>query len=378
MRIFVSAGEASGDLHASHAVRAITKASPDVEIVGMGGPLLREAGVRLLIDYRDLSVVGIWEVTRHLKAIIRAWRSLVSSIKQTPPDVLVLVDFPDFNFILGRVAKRLGVKVFYYISPQVWAWRSGRVRAMRRFVDRMAVILPFEEAFYKKHQMQGVCFVGHPLLDVLREMPSEEDVKSKYRTNNGWPLIGLLPGSRRSELRELLTLMLDAATLLLRRFPEASFIIPVAASLSESDFEAELHRFDLPVRLVRGDTYGVMKACDLLLTVSGTATLEAAILGTPMIIVNRISSLSYLIGRHLIKVPWIGLPNLIAGKKIVPELLQRDARSDNLAAEAARFLLEPQEINRQKEELRQVAASLGEGGVASRVARLILETAGRI
>jgi len=286
---------------------------------------------------------------------------------------MVLIDFPDFNLLLARMARRLGIKVFYYISPQVWAWRSGRVRTIKRLVDDMAVILPFETEFYGRHNM-NVHFVGHPLLDVLAALEPIEEVKSRYRLSHPGHLIGLLPGSRRSEIRSLLPIFLDTAELLQRQMPGCSFIIPVAPSLDPSVFEDELSMRDLPLRLVAGDTYGVVRSCDLLLTVSGTATLEAAILGTPMIIINRVSSLSYHLGRRLIRVRHIGLPNLIAGRQIVPEFVQNDARPQRIADEAGRFLEHPELMERQRLELRRTKNQLGESGVADRVARLVLQS----
>jgi lipid-A-disaccharide synthase len=341
----------------------------------MGGPHLSDAGAEVLVDYRALSVVGLVEVAHHAKQIYRAWQTLTAYLRLNRPDVVVLVDFPDFNFLLARTAKRFGLKIFYYISPQVWAWRSGRVRTIRRYVDKMAVILPFEVDFYRRHRLE-VEFVGHPLLDVLASPPSRPEMLHRYRPDASSTLIGLLPGSRASELRLLLGLMLDAASLLREQFPHLSFLLPVAASLDPSRFEPELRQRNLPVRLVIGDTYGAVTACELILTVSGTATLEAAILGTPMIIVNRISTPSYLLGRHLIKVNCVGLPNLIAGRMMVPELLQREANPERIAAEATAMLRKPGRLVRQREDLAQIRSRLGEPGVALRVAELVLQTAG--
>ena len=274
------------------------------------------------------------------RRFISAWRTITSHLHRNPPNVLVLIDFPDFNFLLARAAKRLGIKVFYYISPQVWAWRSGRVRTIKRLVDEMAVILPFETEFYDRYNMK-VHFVGHPLLDVLANPPPLEQVKARYQVPDSGHLIGLLPGSRQSEIRSLLPILLDSVELLSRQLPNISFIIPVAPSLHPSFFEAALSDRNLPVRLVTGDTHGVVRASDLILTVSGTATLEAAILGTPMIIINRVSSLSYYLGRHLIRVSYIGLPNLIAGRRIVSEFVQNNAQPELIASEALKLLGHP-------------------------------------
>jgi lipid-A-disaccharide synthase len=337
----------------------------------MGGPLLEAAGAAILVDHRRLSVVGLAEVAGHAKVLYRAWRTITTYLRNNRPDVVVLIDFPDFNLLLARIAKRLGIKIFYYISPQIWAWRSGRVRTIKRLVDRMAVILPFETEFYAQHGMT-VCFVGHPLLDVLATPPSPAQARSQYRPPEVTPLIGLLPGSRQSEIRSLLPLFLDTAEVLREHLPKISFIIPVASSLHPSSFEVAFQDRNLPVRLVTGDTYGVVRACDLLLTVSGTATLEAAILGTPMIIVNRVSNLSYYLGRHLIRVSHIGLPNLVAGRQIVPEFVQHDARLELIAAEALNLLEHPERLEQQRQDLARIRNKLGEPGVADRVAQLVM------
>jgi lipid-A-disaccharide synthase len=337
----------------------------------MGGPLIEGAGATLLVDHRRLSVVGLAEVAGHLRLLYRAWLAITEHLRKTLPDKIVLIDFPDFNFLLARTAKRLGIKVFYYISPQIWAWRSGRVRTIKRFVDQMAVILPFEAEFYARHQMK-VHFVGHPLLDVLANPPPRQQARTQYGDPHSGPLIGLLPGSRQSEIQSLFGLFLDAADIIRRSLPDATFVIPVAPSLHPGLFEAALSNRELPARLVSGDTYGVVRACDLLVTVSGTATLEAAILGAPMVIVNRVSDLSYYLGRHLIRVSFIGLPNLIAGHQIVPELVQHDARPDRIAAAALNLLEHPERLEQQRQDLGQIRNRLGKVGVADRVARLVL------
>ncbi len=337
----------------------------------MGGRSLEAAGAEVLVDHRQLSVVGLSEVAAHLKVIYRAWRKISFHLRHRSPNLVVLIDFPDFNLRLARLARRCGIKVLYYISPQVWAWRSGRVRTIRRLIDAMAVILPFEEAFYEQHRMK-VRFVGHPLLDVLTKPPSPEAVKERYRPGGSGRLVGLLPGSRRSEVRSLLPVLIASAAIIHKQLPDVSFIIPVAPSLEMASLREIIAAGGLDPCLVSGDTYGVMCACDLLLTVSGTATLEAAILGTPMIITNRVSSLSYYLGRHLIKVKYIGLPNLIAGYPLVPEFVQEQAKPELIAASAIDLLEHPHRLQAQRRELGLIKTRLGGPGVAERVAELAL------
>jgi lipid-A-disaccharide synthase len=370
--IFLSAGEASGDLHGSYLVRALRAAAPKLTIAGVGGERLHRAGARVLVDNREIAVVGLTEVARHLKAIYRAWRRLCGYLEKERPALTILIDFPDFNLLLARKAKKLGSKIFYYISPQVWAWRSGRVRTLRRLVDRMAVILPFEQDFYAARGMQ-VHFVGHPLLEVLASAPTREEACSRYPSARHGAVVGLLPGSRANEIRTLLPLLLETAARLNQELPGLTFLLPVAHTLSADAITAQADAWNLPLRVVSGDTHGVIRACDVLLTASGTVTLEAAILGTPMIIVYRVSRFTSQVGRQLIRVRHVGLPNLIAGRTIVPELLQEDARVDCLADAALALLQQPALRERQRQELAAVRSRLGLPGAAERAARLALE-----
>ncbi|MCE5244395.1 MAG: lipid-A-disaccharide synthase [Syntrophobacteraceae bacterium] len=372
VKIFISAGEASGDLHGARLARALRSLAPGSRITCLGGPQLEAAGAEVLADNRKLSVVGITEVFRHLKVILDAWKAIRRHLVQDRPDIVVLIDYPEFNIRLARVARRLGIKVFYYIGPQVWAWRGGRVRTLKRLVDEMAVILPFEPAFYERRGMR-VHFVGHPLLDVLRDAPSAREAGEKYRALCARAVIGLLPGSRQSEVRALLPLLLDTAEILTKAVPGISFLIPVADALDSCPIEAEVARRGLSARIVSGDTYGAVRACDLVITASGTVTLETAILGTPMIVTYRVSNFTYHSGRHLIKVEYVALPNLVAGRRIVPELLQAEAKPGLIAREALSFLADPRKLEKQREDLAAIRLRLGREGVAERVASMVLK-----
>lgn len=374
LQVFLSAGEASGDLHGAELVLALRAMEPDALVTCLGGSRLRAAGAEVIVDNRDIAVVGLFEVARHLRAIHCAWKAIRTHLSSSRPDVIVLIDFPDFNFLLARLARRLGIKVFYYISPQVWAWRSGRVRVIKRYVDRMAVILPFEPAFYAKHGMR-VDYVGHPLLDVLAGAPSGDEARERYRPPDADWLVGLLPGSRQGEIRFLLPLMMDSAELICKQLPRVSFVLPVAPSIDRETIRREVQRRNLPIRVVSGDTYGAMRGCDLLLTASGTVTLEAAILGTPMLITYRVSDFSYFAGRRLVKVDCAGLPNLIAGRIVAPEFLQHEARPEGIARTALSYLESPEKLAAARRDLLGIRDALGSPGVAQRVARLVLETA---
>lgn len=371
--IFVSAGEASGDLHGAGLVRALYHQEPTARISCLGGKHLQQAGATLLVNNHDVAVVGVAEVARHLKSLLHAWRALNHYLTSERPELAIFIDFPEFNLLLARKARRLGCKIFYYISPQVWAWRRGRVRTLRRLVDRMAVVLPFEPEFYAQYGMT-VHYVGHPLLDVLSEAPTHQEACQRHRPAGTNLLVGLLPGSRTGEIRMLLPILLEAAARIQAVRPEVAFILPVAATLSAADLEQQVREFStVPVRLVAADTWGVIRACDLILTASGTVTLEAAVLGTPMVIIYRVSKLSEPIGRLLIKARFAGLPNLIVGRAIVPELIQNAAQPQFLADTALSLLGEPKRLEQQRQGLATVGSLLGRPGVAERTARLALE-----
>jgi lipid-A-disaccharide synthase len=376
IRIFVSAGEASGDLHGASLVRALLLQAPGVRISCLGGRHLQEAGATLLVNNRDVAVVGVAEVARHLKSLRHAWRTIDHHLVTHRPELAIFIDFPDFNFLLARKARRLGCKIFYYISPQVWAWRPGRVRTLQRLVDRMAVVLPFEPDFYARYGM-GVHFVGHPLLDVLEEAPPRADACRRYRAAGAEFLVGLLPGSRASEVSMLLPILLRAAAQIEAAFPGVSFVLPMAPTVSAGDLEKQLRAHStVPVQVVSGDTWGVVQACDLVLTASGTVTLETAILGTPMVIIYRVSKLSEVIGRLLVRTPFIGLPNLIAGRAISPELIQDAANPRSLADTAIGLLQDGQRLEEQRQELAAIRTLLGQPGAAERAARSALELVG--
>lgn len=376
IRIFVSAGEASGDLHGARLVQALFRQAPGIQISCLGGKRLQEAGATVLVDNRDVAVVGGIEVARHLKSIVRAWNILECHLLKQRPELAIFIDFPDFNLLLARKARKLGCKIFYYISPQVWAWRSGRIRTLRRLVDRMAVILPFEPDFYARHGMR-VHFVGHPLLDALEAVPNRSEACRRYRPTGNKFLVGLLPGSRGGEVRMLLPILLRAAAKIEAALPGVSFVLPVAPTLSADELNRQVRAFSaVPMRLVEGDTWGVIRACDLVLTASGTVTLETAILGTPMVIIYRISKLSEPLARLLVRTPFIGLPNLIAGRAISPELIQDAANPRTLADAAMALLKDGQGLDRQRQELAAIRAQLGQTGAAERAARLALELVG--
>jgi lipid-A-disaccharide synthase len=327
-------------------------------------------GVQVVVDNRRLSVVGATEVLGHIRAIYAAWKKIKSCLMERRPALVILIDFPDFNLFLARFAKKIGARVFYYISPQIWAWREGRARKIKRLVDRMAVILPFEKDFYASHGVE-VDYVGHPLVEIMADLPDMEGRRGLYHRHDG-PLVGLLPGSRLSEIKVLFDIVMDSARIISSALPSVRFIMPLAPSLDLAEMEKKAAPWSLPLQIVSNDTYGAIVACDLVLAASGTVTLETAILETPMIVFYKISKLSTLIGKLLIRVPFVALPNLIAGREIAPEFVRKSPTGARLAECAIRFLSNPALLEEQRRQLRNIRAQLGAPGISARTAELAL------
>ncbi len=369
--ILLVAGEASGDLHGAALAQAMRAANPGVRLIGMGGPGMAAAGVDVIVSYQDVAVVGLTEVIAHGASILRAFRRLTEALDRERPALVVLIDFPDFNIPLGRRARRRGIPVVYFISPQVWAWRRGRVRALRRIVRKMLVIFPFEEPLYRRAGVD-VTFVGHPLLDRLEGMPPREEARRALVLGPAERVVALLPGSRRSEVRRHLPLLLRAAAHLAATCGPLTILVAVADGVPLSLVEGLVAGAPLPARPVQGHTYEVLRAADVSLVVSGTATLEAALLGAPMVITYRMSSLSFALAALLVRVPYIGMANLVAGRGIVPELIQWQATPARLAAAARALLEDPRAREAMQAGFGEVRARLGEPGAPARAAREIL------
>jgi lipid-A-disaccharide synthase len=369
--IVIVAGEASGDQHGAKLVRAMLAADPSLSFRGVGGPAMRDSGVRIDADAAKLAVVGITEVLSRLPAIMTALRLVKRLLKRLRPSLLVLIDFPEFNLKIAAAAKRLDIPVLYYISPQIWAWRPGRVKRIAGCVDHMAVILPFEEAFYRRHQVNAT-FVGHPLLDD-RSASARNDLQDR-RDKNGHPVVALLPGSRAVEIKRHLPVMLEAATTLQRRQPHIQFKLSRAAGLDKDMFDQLLDRSPTPQNLSFGDNRiaHLLAGCDLAVAVSGTVTLQAALCGVPMVVIYRVSKLSYWIGRALIRVPYIGLVNLVAGHQLAPELIQNDVSASRIAEEVEKLLSDPAGLAENRRQLNQLQRLLGSGGASARVADIAL------
>jgi lipid-A-disaccharide synthase len=375
--IMLSAGEASGDLHGGTLCRALRDLDPTLRLVGMGGGHMAAAGMETVVDPTRHAAVGTSEALGRVPELYRAYRALVVRLRAERPRALVVIDFPEFNLRLARQARRAGVPVVYFIAPQIWAWRPWRIRPMARRVSRVLAVFPFEPAWYEAAHVP-VEFVGHPLLDVLPLDLTRDEARRRLGADPGHALLGLLPGSRREEVDRLLPPMLDAARHLAAADGRRRFVLGLAPTVSSECVQAHLRALAAggpEVEVVTGRTYEVMAAADALLIASGTATLEAALLGTPMVLCYRVSRLTELTARLLARVQWIGLPNLVTGREVVPEIIQEHVTGARLAEEAARLLEDPVAATAQRAAFKDLRARLGEPGVGRRAARAVLETA---
>lgn len=380
-KIMIIAGEASGDLHGARLVQAMHRQEPGLAFCGMGSREMTAAGVEILFDASRIAVVGLVEVLTHFPDILSALRILKKRMREDPPDLLILIDFPDFNLMLAKRARKLGIPVFYYISPQVWAWRTGRVKTIGRLVDTMGVILPFEESFYRSRGVTAH-YVGHPLLDSVKVTGDRDAFCRKHGLNPGHKLVGLLPGSRRKEISALLPDFLAAARRLQGKYDhEFVFLLPVAPTVSEeelwacglADYSELLH-----IRLIREDRYEMMAACDAVVAASGTVTLELAILGIPMVVVYKVSPQTYFIGRLLVRhLQFFSLVNLIAERLVVPELLQDEVNPARIEAEIARLLFDDKARGEMLAGLAEVGGKLGGPGASRQAAELAFKILGR-
>lgn len=373
-KIMIVAGEASGDIYAAGLIRAVYQQDSSIQFFGIGGPRMAEAGCDILVDSAKMAVVGLVEVLKHLDVIAPAFLQLKKILLQDPPDLLVLVDYPGFNLRLAKVAKKAGVKVLYYISPQIWAWRQGRVHKIKQLVDHMAVILPFEALLYKKAGVP-VSFVGHPMADMVQVSLSKPGAATSFNLDPNRPVIGLFPGSRHNEISRLLPIILDSARLLLERFPTAQFVLPLASTLTEDDLTPWLNGHNLPLTITRERIHDLIRACDAVISVSGTVTLEVALVGTPLVIIYKLVPLTYQLAKRLVKVEHIGLCNIVAGETVATELIQDNASPEKIAAEIVR-LMDSEVSAATKARLAVVREQLGGGGADQRMAKLTLQLLG--
>ena len=377
--ILVIAGEASGDRHGARLVAEIRRMLPQAQLQGIGGEAMAAQGVSLLARAEDLAVVGLTEVAGRLPAVIQALREVNQVLREKRPALTILIDFPDFNFLVVRLAKWRGVPVMYYISPQVWAWRRHRVRTIARYVDRMVVIFPFEEEFYRERGVP-VTFVGHPLKETLPELPSRDILLQEWGLDPERLTLALLPGSRGSEIERHLPLMLAAAQLVSEALPEVQFILPLASTAPRGLVEGMIKEAweDVPspgppLKIIPGQAYAALAAAHLAVVASGTVTVEAALAGTPTVIMYRLAPLTFQMAKLLIQVDHIGMANLLAGEGLFPELIQEDCTPASLAREVLRWIREPERLAQLRPGLARVMERLGPPGASRRAAEVAQE-----
>lgn len=372
----IVAGEASGDLHGSRLIESMLHTNPELHFCGIGGPELEKCGVELLYDASKIAVVGVVEVISHLAHIIRAQHILRRRLRESRPRLLILIDFPDFNLLLARKAKKLGVPIYYYISPQVWAWRSGRVKTLGSLTNGIGVILPFEEQFYRDRGVQKAHYVGHPLVDTVGSSMTRKEFCLANNLDEQRKLIGILPGSRFREVRHLLPEFLAAAESLQQKTNERPhFLIAQAPTIATDELlhsGISEYRSRLDIHLSQTDRYELIAACDAVIAASGTATLEILLLGTPMVVAYKLSPLTFRVGKLLVKIDYFSLVNLIAGEEIVTELLQEEVHAERIGEELHQLIYDD---TRRKEQLAgygRVKEKLGSGGASERAASLAI------
>lgn len=368
--VLIVAGEASGDLHGSLLVKAL-KEYGDLKFSGIGGDEMQGAGVNLIAHVSHLAVVGLTEVFSRLPVILQVRRKLIRFLKEEKPPLVILIDYPEFNIPLAKIAKSLNTKVFYYISPQVWAWRTYRIKKIKKYVDKMAVIFPFEEEFYARYGVEAT-FVGHPLLDIVKTPSNPKEIIKRHGLQENRKTIALLPGSRESEIKRILPVMMDAARILKSKTNSLQLLLSPASTLPLNIFAEMISSSGVKIEIVK-DTYDAIGISDVVIVASGTATLETALMEKPMVIVYKVSPLTYLVGRLLVNVDHIGIVNIIAGKTVVPELIQNRAKAENIARETMNILMDTEYRGWIIKELSKIKEKLGRPGAAARAASLIHE-----
>ncbi|UCE18908.1 MAG: lipid-A-disaccharide synthase [Gemmatimonadota bacterium] len=369
--ILISAGEVSGDLHGAFLVQEMQRHSPNLRFFGIGGNEMKAAGVELRYHIDRMGILGITEALRHLGFIRRVLKELRGQMEERPPDLVILIDYPGFNLRLAKIASQLSVPVLYYIAPQVWAWGARRIKTIARYVDTVAVILPFEKELYTKAGLEAE-FVGHPLLERLDPHIEKTAFMDRYGFENSRPIVGLLPGSRSTEIRRLLPVMLETAKRMRADLDTLQIALATVPSTKMDRMNEILHRHNMSVPVIQGATQAVINASDLLLIASGTATLEAACYGTPSLILYKVSLITWIIAKLLVKLPYIGLVNIVAGKEIVPEYIQFKAQPGRVAGHALRLLKDEGRRRKMQAEMKNVRTKLGQPGASARTARIAL------
>jgi len=372
-RILIIAGEASSDMHAADLVKEIKSVKSDVSFFGLGGNRMKEAGVDIHENIVRLAFMGPGGLFKHYLQLKKIFNTLRDNLKQNPPDLAVLIDYAEFNLRVAKELKALGVPVVYYVSPQVWAWGLWRIKTIRRLVDKMLVFFKFEETLYKEHGV-NVSFVGHPLLDMVKTTSKKEAILKKLGIEKDFKVIGLLPGSRESEIKNILPVMLESAKLILNTFNQKiRFVLPMAATVNKQYVKQRIKNSGVDVIVVENDTYNAVSVCNCAMVTSGTATLETALLNVPMAIIYKANFLNYILTKHLIKLPYIGLVNVISGKHVVKEFLQYEATSEKIADYMKRLITDEKLIDKMKQEFLAIRLSLERPGAVTRAAKEVAD-----
>lgn len=368
-RVMIVVGEASGDLHGANLITELKKIYPNIFCYGLGGKYMRKAGAEILTDASELSVVGLVEIIRHYPRLHSILKRMINELKINPPDLLVLIDSPDFNLRLAKAAKKYGINVLYYISPQVWAWRESRINVIKKCVDMMAVVFPFEVKFYKDANIP-VKYVGHPLTKDAVATVSRDSLFQNEKLDARKKLIGIFPGSRKSEIERILPILIDAAENLALQRDDVQFIIPIASTLHENFIKQYSNSPLLNIKTTKENIYNVINACDAIAAASGTVTLQITLMQTPYLIVYKVSSLTYYILKRVVNFKFAGIANIIANKEICREFLQNDARPKQIALELEKLLSDKCYSDNMKKEMKVIKEQLGNKDGSAEVAKL--------
>lgn len=372
--IMISAGEASGDLHGASLTRAISEQAPGTRVIGMGGKAMQAAGVEIIQDIAEMGVVGLVEILKNLPRFFAIRDHIVAVMERERPDVLVVIDYPEFNMRLAKAAKRLGIPVVFFISPSAWAWRKGRAKDVAKVAAKVAAIFPFEADVYREAGA-NVEYVGHPLCDIVKASADEEALRARFAVKEQERVVLLLPGSRRQEIAKLLPIMTQAAGIIGQQVAKVRFFLPLASTISREMVEEGLRGSTVNIEVIDGQAYDLMAIGDAAMAASGTVTLEAALLGLPCVVMYRLNPLTYWIGKRLVTIPHFSLPNIVAGREIVPELLQDEVNPGRIAAAVTMMLTEQGTQERLQQELAAVKERLGGTGAVERTATLVLQVA---
>jgi lipid-A-disaccharide synthase len=369
-KLLVVIGEASGDLHGGNVLRRLKSLQPELKIIGTGGDIFSSIADEVYYRVEDLAVIGFFEVLKKYSYYKNIFKSMVKKLETEKPDAVFLVDYAGFNLRFAAEAKKRGIKVIFYIAPQVWAWKKNRIKKIKKFVDELIVIFPFEVDFFKDYDMTTHCF-GHPLLDIVKPSLSKEDLCSKYKIDQNKQIVCFLPGSRKNEILKHLPLLLESAEILAEKDANLQFIVPLAPTVSKSDIEIYQNKLSYDVKFIPRETYNLVAAADFAVVASGTATLETAILETPLAVFYRVSPITFFIGKHILKIGLVGLPNIISGEEVVPELIQKKSSAEQISSTVLYYLKDKNKHQKIKQRISTVKNSLGKTGAYQKTAEFL-------